>query len=200
MATGDLESASRYGLELRRATADSPMALYHASFPTILSGDLEGAEVALQGVVSALPDLYMQSFPGAQALLAWVQARLGRAGNRDRIEELRRLRVGQLAEFPNSSMVRSDLTLAASVLGEPEEQLDWFLETVQRDKTGALYLLRELPWLDRIRERPEFQAWLRESEERMAARRRELEAVGEWTPEAVLRGVDRSPNPTGWAR
>jgi hypothetical protein len=53
-------------------------------------------------------------------------------------------------------------------------------------RRGVTHALRSAPWLDRIRHRPEFQAWLRESEERMAAQRRELAALGPWTPEAVL--------------
>jgi hypothetical protein len=101
---------------------------------------------------------------------------------------LRRFREGQLAEFPLSRGVRADLMLVASALGDPDATLHWFLETVRLDGTGFLYFLRDYPWLDAIRDRPEFQGWLRDSEERMAVQRRELEAIGGWTPEEVLGG------------
>ena len=120
-----------------------------------------------------------------------MQAESGRPEGRERLENLRRVRVDQV-EAGNLSVRRAlDLTVIASVLGDEEEQLRWFLEAARLDMQGLLYFLRDFPWLDRIRGRPEFQSWLQESEERMEAQRRELDAMGAWTPEAVLEGGAR---------
>ncbi len=51
--------------------------------------------------------------------------------------------------------------------------------------------LRDAPWLDPIRSTAEFQAWLEREAEDVAEQRRELEALGPWTVDAILRGASR---------
>jgi hypothetical protein len=75
------------------------------------------------------------------------------------------------------------------VLGTPDEQLRWFLEASRVDEGRDLYhMARDAPWLDPIRNTAEFQAWLEDEAEELAAQRRELEALGPWTPEALVGG------------
>ncbi len=79
-----------------------------------------------------------------------------------------------------------DLSVIASVLGSPDEQLRWFLQAVPLDTDRDLHFVRDAPWLDPIRSTAEFQAWLEREAEDVAAQQRELEALGPWTVDAVL--------------
>ncbi len=85
-----------------------------------------------------------------------------------------------------SEQIFNDLNVIASVLGTPDEQLEWLLQAAAVDNDRSLYFYRREPWLDPIRELPGFQAWLTREEEEIAGQVRELEALGPWTPEAVL--------------
>ena len=53
---------------------------------------------------------------------------------------------------------------------------------------GGLNGAREFPWFDPIRELPGYQAWLEGQMEDISGQLRELEALGPWTPEAILGG------------
>ena len=80
-----------------------------------------------------------------------------------------------VAADPEWEGLYMDLTVIASVLRSPDEQLRWFLEASQLDDGRDLYLLRDAPWHDPIRSSAEFQAWLeREAEEVPAQRRRRV--------------------------
>ena len=79
-----------------------------------------------------------------------------------------------------------DLAVIADVLGSEDEQLRWWLAAAQQPRGYWYYNLQSSPYVDRIRGRPEFQSWLRETEEKQARQRRELAAVADWTPDAVV--------------
>ena len=98
------------------------------------------------------------------------------------------LRLAQVGTGVQWVDIRGDLSLIASALGDEDQQLYWFLEAAHRGRHGLWPILSAYPWMDRIRARPEFQAWVRETEQRLAAQRKELAALGPWTPEAVLSG------------
>ena len=78
--------------------------------------------------------------------------------------------------------------MIASVVGTPDEQLEWLLQAAAVDGNRNLYIRHADPWLDPIRELPGFHAWLAREEEEIADQVRELEALGPWTPEAILGG------------
>ena len=173
---------------MREDFADNPMALYGAAMFDAMAGNLDAAEATMRQAVSAVPDLSAWGAPTAQVLLGWVAAQSGLPDGREQLERLRQVRTEQVEGQPMSSAYHSDLVLIASVLGDEDEQLRWFLEATRLDRRSVWYVLRNAPWLDHIRHRPEFRAWLSESEERMAAQRGELAVLGPWTPEAVLGG------------
>ncbi len=81
-----------------------------------------------------------------------------------------------------------DLNVIASVLGTPDEQLEWFLRAAPLDSQRSLNRERGYPWFDPIRELPGYHAWLEGQMEDISGQLRELEALGPWTPEAILGG------------
>jgi TolB-like protein/Tfp pilus assembly protein PilF len=189
VSAGDRPAAQEYAARMQEDFADNPMALYSAAaFYYLAVGNLEAAETALRPAVSSLPELNLYGSPTAQALLGWVQAQSGRPEGRERLERLREVRMEQVEQDAASLAYHNDMMLIASVLGDEDEQLRWFLATTRLDAGGMWYLARNGPWFDRIRHRPEFQAGLREWEEELATQRRELAALGPWMPEVVLGG------------
>lgn len=184
--SGDLAAARRYASRMLTAGAGNLMAVATAAYLTQLEGNLEAARAELRQVASVAPDLALAGSPTAQASLAWVEARLSVAGARSRLDTLRDRRMQQVAKGSRSVTLHSDLVVIASALGDADEELRWFLEVSRVDRTGLWRVYIDAPFLDPIRDRPEFQAVLRETEARLTSRRRELAAMGEWTPEAVL--------------
>ena len=187
-ATGDRVAARAYVSRMREAGADNVFVMYYTGLAEAFDGNLEEAETALNQVVSASPYYANSGFPSAQALLGWVMVELGRPEGRERLESLRLLRVEQLEAGSSHTTAHLDLAVIASVLGDEEEQLRWFLEATRLDERGLLSLFGDTQMTDRIRDRPGFQSWVRESEKRRAAQRSELAATGPWTPEAVMVG------------
>jgi hypothetical protein len=188
MRTGDMGAARDYALRMREAGGDNPFALFFSALSEAWAGNLAAAETQMRQVVASRPDLSVNGTPTAQALLFWVMARSGRSEGMEQLEGLRRRRIQQVEAGAPGMDIRGDLTLIASVLGDENEQLHWCLERAELDRIGVWYGMRDFPWLDRIRDRPEFQAWLQETESRLEAERSELASMGPWTPEAVIGG------------
>ncbi len=184
VAAGDLRAARAYVVRMREVGADNPMVLYNAALWEIIDGDLEASESALSQLVLSTPTYHIFALPSVEVVLALILAQAGGPEGRDGLENLRSLRVEQVESGWSSNFLRTDLAAIASVLGDEDEQLRWFLEAIRMDQIGVLYVGRDLPWNDPIRDRPEFQSWIHESEQRMASQRRELAAMGVWTPEA----------------
>jgi hypothetical protein len=211
LLAGELEDVGDPVATMRASGADNPMVLYLTALFDVSLGNLASAERWLGEVAPGWPDVTVNGNPHGRAVLGWLQARSGAPNGREALEEVRRIRLDELESVDESwkvgqvqverdgesSLARfHDLLLVASVLGDEEEQLRW-LRAVPTGDTGQLCLHRHYPWFDRIRDRPEFQAWLRECDERAAAQRKELEAVGGWTPEEVLGSYTLSPGSDG---
>ena len=113
-------------------------------------------------------------------------AESGDPEGRARLERLREARLERVAAGRAGEVTYGDLAVIASVLGSPDEQLRWFLEAAPLDRQRDFYLMRDFPWHDPIRSSTEFQAWLEREAEEVAAQKRELEALGPWTVDAVL--------------
>lgn len=188
MSTGDVGTARDYASRMREAGGDNPNALFFSALSEAWAGNLAAAETQMRQVVASSPDMSVNGTPTAQALLFWVMARSGRSEGMEQLEGLRRRRIQQVEAGAPGMDIRSDLTVIASVIGDADEQLRWCLERTGSDGNGTWYSMRDAPWLDRIRDRPEFQAWLQETESRLEAERSELASMGPWTPEAVLGG------------
>ncbi len=114
---------------------------------------------------------------------------MAKSGDPEGRERLVSIRDRLLGGTPRGAAFR-DLHVIASVLGTPDEQLEWFLRAAPLDvsQQRSLYRAREFPWYDPIRELPGYQAWLEGQMEDIRGQLRELEALGPWTPEAVLGG------------
>ena len=152
----------------------------------LVEGNLEAAARALSEVVRVSPNASDNGSSSAQVLLAWTLAQSGDAEGYERLADLQERRLEQVQAGSTSERILSDLNVIASVLGTPDEQLDWFLQATAVDRDRSQYFYRHHPWLDPIRELPGFREWLAREEEEIAGQVRELDALGPWTPEAVL--------------
>jgi serine/threonine-protein kinase len=185
LLSGDEANARAYAARMREAGADNPNVLGYAGLFEVLRGDLDGAVAALEAIDASALTTSTSGYPTAEALLGWAEIRTGRPGGVERLENLRSRRLAQSAAESTSLTRINDLSVIASVLGDEEEQLRWFREAIGRAPL-MVHPLRGAPWYDGIRDHPDFQAWLRASEELMAGYRRELAAMGPWMPEEVL--------------
>lgn len=162
-------------------------ALLYAGFVEIWAGDLEAAATVLDEVVETEPGTNMvNGGASAETLLAWVENQLGRPEARGRLAELQEARSERVSAGSAPVGTYVDLVVTASVLDSPSQQLRWFLESARRDEGGDVYMLRRVPWLDRIRGLEGYRRWLRETEDRLRDAQKEIEILGPWTPEAVL--------------
>ncbi len=183
----DYPSAHRWASRALEASADNALVLWSVAQLEIAEGNLEAAANALGEIVRSQPNLSLgRGGATAQVLLGWVLAESGRSEGQEQLERLQELRLEAVAAGRASEPTYRDLSVIASVLGTPDEQLRWFLEASPVERGGGLYRERDFPWLDPIRNMAEFQAWLETEAEELAAQRRELEALGPWTLEAVL--------------
>ena len=164
---------------------------------TELSSDVreeyDAAASMLVQLVQSDPDLSNNGILTAQVLLGWVLAESGLPEGRERLENLRELRLQRVPEGRAWEGTYRILAVIASVLGSPDEQLRWFLEASPLDGQRDLYFfLRDFSWHDPIRRTAEIHAWLETEAADVAAQQRELEALGPWTVDAVLGSVGRS--------
>jgi len=183
VSAGDLPAAGQYASKMREAGGDNPASLFNAAEVYIMQGDWQAAEDALRQVN---PRMSWGQSPRAAALLGWVLTRSGQPEGREGLEALRQSRMQRVED--GSALIQDfgDLAVIADVLGSEDEQLRWWLAAAQQPRGYWYYNLQTSPYVDRIRGRPEFQSWLRETEEKQARQRRELAAVGDWTPDAVV--------------
>ena len=111
---------------------------------TELSSDVreeyDAAASMLVQLVQSDPDLSNNGILTAQVLLGWVLAESGLPEGRERLENLRELRLQRMAEG-RAWEGTYILAVIASVLGSPDEQLRWFLEASPLDGQRDLYFL-----------------------------------------------------------
>ena len=186
VANDDYPEARRWAVRARESGASSVLGTYFIAFLEIAEGNLETAASLLREVVQSEPGLNSNGTPTAEVVLAWVLAESGRPEGRERLEALRGVRLERVAEGHGKERIYRDLAIIASVLDSPDEQLRWFLEASREDRIRDLYEQRDFPWMDPLRDVPEFQAWRETVAAEVAAQRRELEALGPWIPAAVL--------------
>jgi tetratricopeptide (TPR) repeat protein len=188
-ASGDSAASRTYREQMVQAGGRSPYVLYTAALVELGNGHLDAATQALRQVVTVQPTMSINGTPTAQALLAWAEHRQAVPGARERLEEVMTRRVKESAEWPGVTPF-ADLALLAAARGDADAAVGWFQEAIRRDHIGTLYVfLRDFPIWDPIRDRPQFQTWLRDSEERLAAGCRALAAFGGWMPEDILGGL-----------
>jgi TolB-like protein/Flp pilus assembly protein TadD len=182
LARGDVDAARAHATRMREAGADNLLVLYYSAFADVLAGDLDAAEERLAQISAREPGYSNSGNPTAEALLAWVRARQGRA-EPAQIQELRHASAARLEQYPTSMVARANLAVLADALHDEDEALRWFLQWSASPRT---FLGRRLPFFDAIRDRAGFQEWLDRMGERLEAQRREMAALGPWTPEEVL--------------
>ena len=126
------------------------MVLYGVAYLEIAEGNLEAAANTLGEIVRSQPNMNLNGTPTAQALLGWVLAESGRSEGREQLERLQELRLESVAAGRAREGTYRDLSVIASVIGTPDDQLRWFLEASRMDGGGDLHLVRDFPWLDPI--------------------------------------------------
>jgi len=166
----DYPSAHRWAARALEASADNGLVLWSVAQLEIAEGDLEAAANTLGEIVKSQPNLSINGTPSAQVLLGWVLAESSSSEGQEQLERLQELRLESATAGRAWEGTYRDLSVIASVLGTPDEQLRWFLEASRVDEGRALYhMARDAPWLDPIRNTAEFQAWLEDEAEELAA-------------------------------
>jgi tetratricopeptide (TPR) repeat protein len=207
-AQGDTEGAKPYLQPMVDVGGANASALYTVAFNDLVAGDLGSARGNLAQAARINPRQASNGLPVAEVILGWVLSELGSPEGPRELERLESVRLRELeeklegletdeaeqipaAQALSLSGTYNDLTVISSGLGKLEEQSKWFLKAAELDRMNLFYhTLRFAPWVEEIADRPEVRRWMQEKEQQMAIQRRELEALGPWTPDGIR---ERSP-------
>jgi tetratricopeptide (TPR) repeat protein len=202
-AQGDTEAARQYLEPMLEMGASNASALYTLAFNDLMAGDLGSARGNLTQATRINPRQASNGLPVVEVILGWVLSELGFPEVQRELEHLESVRLEELEqklegletaepeEIPHAQALSltgtyNDLTVIASGLGNLEEQSKWFLKAAELDRMNLFYhTLRFAPWVEEIADRPDVREWMQEKERQMAIQRRELEALGPWTPDEI---------------